>query len=156
MKKRLDSEQDYGLYVLLLRTARVFGKVRARELSEHGLSSAQVGVLVIAYTTGGNATPAEIMRQMHREPHTISALLRRMEEKGLVRRVKDLSRKNQIRIELTQNGMEAYCQSTNREAIQKMFSALSEEERKSLKSALEKLKGSALKILGADRKLFYS
>jgi len=156
MGKFSSLEQDYLLYLLLRRTAHVMSKVRSRELIKHGLSTIQVGVLLIVYTMGDKTTPTEIARQMHREPHSISSLVRRMEKDGLVNRVRDLDRKNQIRVELTQEGLKAYYQSTNREAILSMFSSLSEEERKYLKSSLEKLRGKALKMLGANRKLFYS
>ena len=47
---------------------------------------------------GYRVTPAEISRRLLRESHSISQILNRMENKGLVRWVKDLERKNLVRL----------------------------------------------------------
>jgi len=67
-----------------------------------------------------------------------------MEKQGLVRRVRDLDRKNQVRIVITEKGQQAYNQSTRRKSIQRIMSALSDEERQQLKSFLQTLKDRAL------------
>jgi len=49
-------------------------------------------------------TPMKLARMMHKQPHTISALVHRMEAQGLVVTKKDLERKNWLRLSLTRKG----------------------------------------------------
>ena len=67
-----------------------------------------------------------------------------MEKQGLVKKVKDLDRKNLVRITLTEEGHQAYRESIKRESIHRIMSSLSEEERQQLKSSLLKLRDTAL------------
>ena len=102
-------------------------KARTRELFQYGITPAEAAVLVIVQAIGEKATPAEISRWLFREPHSISGLLARMEKQGLVRKVKDLDRKNLVRVVITEKGQQAYQQSTKRESIHRIMSSLSEE-----------------------------
>jgi DNA-binding MarR family transcriptional regulator len=71
-----------------------------------------------------------------------------MEEKGLVKKIKDMDRKNMIRIAMTEKGEQAYNQSTQRTTIHNIMSALSEAEHQQLMSLLQRLRDQALKELG--------
>jgi DNA-binding MarR family transcriptional regulator len=75
-----------------------------------------------------------------------------MKETGLVNKVKDLEKKNLIRIELTSKGRKAYKQALTRESIHKVMSCLSEEERRQLDMLLEKLCRKTVEELGLKRK----
>ena len=66
-----------------------------------------------------------------------------MEKQGLVRKVKDLDRKNLVRVVLTEKGREAYYHSTKRESIHQIMSFLSEEERQQLRHCLQTLRDKA-------------
>lgn len=94
-------DRDYKLWVLLRQAADAIYKARSKELSPLGLSPMASAILFIILAIGERATPAEISRWMFREAHSVSGLLDRMEEKGLVRRTKDLEKKNLVRISLT-------------------------------------------------------
>jgi len=67
-----------------------------------------------------------------------------------VTRTKDLDRKNQVRITITEKGNEAFYMATKREAIHHIFSILNLEEREQLISSLAKLSDRALEELGAN------
>jgi DNA-binding MarR family transcriptional regulator len=71
-----------------------------------------------------------------------------MEKKGLVKKVRDMDRKNMIRVAITEKGQQAYDQSTQRTTIHNIMSALSEAERQQLMSYLQRLGDRALKELG--------
>jgi DNA-binding MarR family transcriptional regulator len=145
MKSTLSGDQDYDLWVLLRRTTQVVLKARNRELAAYGISASKASVLFIVQAIGHEATPAEISRYLLREPHSISGLLSRMERQGLVTKVKDVDKKNLVRILLTEKGRRAYYQSTKRETIHNVMSVLSEEERQVLTSCLERIRDKALK-----------
>ena len=152
MKKISSVDQDYNLWVLLQQVGHAAFKVRQKELNQHGISNIQAMVLFVIQAIGNKATPAEISRWVFREPHSISELLNRMKKEGLVRKVKDLERKNLVRVVITEKGQQVYRQSTKIESIRRVISSLSEEERQQLRSCLETLRDRALKELGVDRK----
>lgn len=67
---------------------------------------------------------------------------------GFERKVKDLDRKNMVRIELTEKGLELYRKSSRRESIKSIVSILSSDEQTELRFLLSKLHDKALKHLG--------
>jgi len=75
-----------------------------------------------------------------------------MEREGLVRKVKDLDRKNLVRVAITEKGHQVYRQSTKIESIRKVLSSLSKEEQQQLMSYLETLRDKALEELGVKSK----
>jgi len=104
MESLLSKDQDYELWWLILHMRRAMHKARARELLQYGITPEESAVLLVIQAIGWRATPSEISRRLLREPHSISGLLRRMEGKGLVKRVKDLDRRNLIRVTITKKG----------------------------------------------------
>ena len=90
MNAPLSTDQDYNLWVLLHQAKDAVFKAREKELSQYGISAMEAAALFIIQAIGDKATPAEISRWIFREHHTVTALLSRMEKKGLITKVKDL------------------------------------------------------------------
>ncbi len=150
MKNRTE-DQDYELWVLLAQTREAMFKARQKELKRYNLSPRQSAVLFIIQEIGDRVIPAEISRWLSREAHSVAEIINRMEKGGLLRKVKNLDRKNLVGIELTEKGLKAYNQSMKRESIHKIVDALSDEERQQLRSMLKTLRNRALRA--ADKKL---
>ena len=129
METNVSTDRDCELWMLLQQACDSTRRARGNELREFGISMMQAAVLFIVKSIEGPATPAEISRWLFREPHTVSGLLERMEKQGLVRRVKDLERKNMIRVEITEKGEEAYQGSRELKVIRTILSSISPEER---------------------------
>jgi DNA-binding MarR family transcriptional regulator len=70
-----------------------------------------------------------------------------MEKHGLVKRTRDLARKNMVRITLTEKGEKAYKQQSEMRAVSKILSTLSPEECNKLGASLRKLRDEAVKEL---------
>ena len=140
-------DQDYDLWVLLNQAQNLMMNARDIELTEYGTTAMQAAVLFITNAVGEETIPAEISRWLLRKPATISGLLDRMEKSGLVERVKDLPKKNLVRIRITEKGKQAYKQSLKRESLHKIMSCLSDEERQNLASMLVKLRNRATEVL---------
>ena len=147
--------QYYELWVLLHQTRDAVYKAREKELRPYTVSPEQVAVLNTVQAIGNAATPAEISRWLFRESHSVSGILSRMQKQGLVRRVKDLDKKNLVRVEITERGQQILSQSTKREVINRIMSTLSPQECQQLRSCLDKLLGKALMELGMERKLVF-
>jgi DNA-binding MarR family transcriptional regulator len=78
-----------------------------------------------------------------------------MESGGLIRKVKDLNRKNLVRIEVTEKGHALYLKTRGQESIDSVMSLLSEGEKKQLWSLLVKLRERAISELGWKDLAFY-
>mgnify|MGYP003681958247 CR=1 FL=1 len=139
--------------MLLHQTADAIIRARENELRKIGISRMKAVVLFIVKAISGPATPAEIARWLFREPHTVSGILDRMERQGLIRKAKDLERKNMIRVVLTEKGEEAYHRSSEIKAIRNILSCLSQGEQDNLRAYLETLRKKALKELRVERSL---
>ena len=153
MKTAVDSHQDYELWVLLDQTCAAMIRARENELRPAGISGMQAAVLFIVKAVKGPATPAEISRWLFREPHSVSGLLNRMEKDGLVRKVKDLERKNLIRVAITEKGEEAYQQSRDMKVIPQILSCLTRKKKENLRAYLEALRNKAVAEIGVRRRL---
>jgi DNA-binding MarR family transcriptional regulator len=144
---------DYYLWILLSQTWESISKARQKELAPHNLSEIRAALLFIIQLIGRDATPTKISKWLFKEPHTISEIVDRMVKDGLVRKVKDLDRKNQVRIELTQKGMESYNTSMIPHSIPNIASVLSKEERKAFVSSLIKLRAEGIKYAGIQHEI---
>jgi len=156
MGESLTGDRDYNLWVLFRNTVDIVLRARYKELSELGVLGRQAALILVVQIIereGYKATPAEIARWLLRKPHTISNTLGRMEKDGLVQKVKDLDRKNLIRVVVTKKGKEYYEKSARRQSIHRVVSCLSERERQQLKRLLEKLREEGRKELGIEQKL---
>ena len=152
MKSSPVTDQDFRLSVLLRQTGNLIRRAREKEMNKYGIPARQSAILFTVQAIGGSPTPAEISRWQLVEPHSISDILSRMERDGLIRKDKDLERKNLVRVSLTEKGQQLYRQSLKRKSIHNIMSSLSEEEHQQLSLCLEKLRDNALKELGMKRK----
>lgn len=153
MKSVFFTDQGGDLWALLIQTRDAMFKARQKELDQYKISAAASIALSVIQSIGSRATPAEISRRLSREPHSTSGLLNRMEKKGLIKKVKDLDRKNMVRVVITDKGYEAYYQSMRQESIHMIISSLSEEECQQLRSLLRTVRNEALKVIGVEPKM---
>lgn len=153
MPNNSSEDRDYNLWVLLHQTRDATYNAREKELRQYGISPMEAAVLFIIQAIGDEATPAEISRWLFRKQHSVTALLVRMEKRGLVKKTRDLARKNMVRVTITEKGTQAYSNSANRDSIHKIMSTLSEEEHRQLSASLLKVRDVALKEIKIDYEL---
>jgi len=153
MKTDVTTDREYELWVLLHQACDAMSRARENEVRKFGISMMQAAVLFIVKAIDGPATPAEISRWLFRKPHAVSGLLDRMEKQGLVRKVKNLERKNMIRVVITEKGENAYQRSKNANATCSILSSLSAQERDTIRPYLETLRNKALEELGVNHQL---
>ncbi|MCX6001402.1 MAG: MarR family transcriptional regulator, partial [Chloroflexi bacterium] len=141
------ADKDYTLLTQLLQVADIFVKVRERELLPQNLSATSAAILFLVEAMGKDVTPAKISRMLLREPHSVSGILMRMEKQGLLKRTKNMERKNLIRITLTTKGESTLKQAMKKDGAKHVLSKLSEEQRRQLKQSLLALKEAGMKEL---------
>lgn len=148
---------DFGvrLWQMFSNTCYLANKVRQKELYQRGTSLRYSAIMHAILRLGTNATPVEIARQASRERHSISEQISRMEKEGLVKRIRDLKRKNLVRVELTEKGYELFQKTVNRDSIEYIMTELTWEEKQELWSLLVRLRRKTAKYLGIeDNNLF--
>lgn len=147
MAQQIKADKDYTLLTQLLQVADIFVKVRERELLPQNLSATSAAILFLVEAMGKDVTPAKISRMLLREPHSVSGILMRMEKQGLLKRTKNMERKNLIRITLTAKGENTLKQAMKKEGVKHVLSRLSEDQRRNLKQSLVALKEAGMKEL---------
>ena len=144
-------DEDQDLWLLLTHTRYAVFRAREKELQRYGISPEQVSLLFTVQALGNKATPAALSRHILRQPHTVSALVDRMARRGLVKKVKDLDRKNLVRVVLTEKGQKTYELSTKRGPIHRIMNELSAKEKNDFREYLVRLLAKARKEIGLDR-----
>ena len=155
MKTNVSTDRGCELWMLLQQACDSTRRARENELRGLGISMMQATILFAIKAIDGPATPAEISRWLFRKPHTVSGILERMEKRGLVRQVKDMERKNMIRVVITEKGEESYQRSRELKVIRTILSGLSPEQQDNLRPYLETLRNKALQELGVRHQLAF-
>jgi len=153
MKANALVEQDFKIWWLLAQVRHLMHQARENELSPYGITAIQAAILLIIDTIDSTVTTSEIARWFMRKPHTIGALLNRMEKQGLITKTKDTKKHNRFTISLTEKGRQCYSQSRKRESIRAIMSCLSKEELNQLESSLAKLRDVALAHINTPSRL---
>jgi DNA-binding MarR family transcriptional regulator len=147
-KDAVSIDRAHALFQLLRRTDRVIHKARQRELDRYDISAEVAAVLFTVLRLGRSATPANIARQLFLERHSVSEQLIRMEKDALIQRVKDLERKNYVRVVLTEKGYDQYRKSARRRSTRSIMAVLTPAEQEQLWLLLSRVREKALKHLG--------
>ncbi len=141
------SDNDFRLWGLLSHARDAIFKARGAELARYGVSSVETFALFVLNELGEMANAAEVSRMMYREHNTVSALLVRMEKKGLVERVRDPNRKNIWRVSLTERGAAACKGAMQMESLHVAFSDISDTDKQRLLVQLRSVRDKALSQL---------
>ena len=144
MRFREAMDKDYGLWVLLNQARDSIHRAREKELVKYGISSSQAAVLFISKVIDSEVTPSEISRWLLKEPHTVSAILSRMERQGLVKKARNTDKRRNINVAITKAGEQAFRNSEKIESIKDIMSCLNAEESKQLTVLLSKLRDVAV------------
>jgi len=152
VEKLITQEDEFqDLYFLFSRSRYALFRVREKELQRYDLSPEQVQVLFVAHALGNKCTPAEMARILVRRPHTVSALINRMESKGLIKKVKDMERKNWVRVLVTEKGEKAVAIARKRDPISRVLGELDKEERQLFHKYLERILTKSSDELGLNK-----
>lgn len=140
-------DEFFYLWVLSAQTSDALVRARERDYARFDITNERRAVLFIIENSGGRAAPVQIAREMFRELHSVTELLKRMEKAGLVMRHKGTGR-SKVEVTLTDKGREVLERSQDSETEKRVFSALTRRERERLSHFLLKLRTRALDDLG--------
>jgi DNA-binding MarR family transcriptional regulator len=140
-------DEHFMLWVLMAQTKDAIIRARERDYARYGISNERRAVLYMIENHGGRATPVEIARDLFRELHSVTELLKRMEKDDLLVRLKGSGR-SKVEVELTEKGLDIFNQSLHNDTDKRIFSALTAKEREQLASSLWKVRTKVLEDLG--------
>jgi DNA-binding MarR family transcriptional regulator len=141
-------KSDFELWVLLEQTRFAICRAKELELAKINLTISQASVLYTLRVNGGEATQKEIAEFTMRQHHSVSTLINRMIQRGLLKKVKYSGDKG-TRITMTEKGQELYNGITD-VAIAMVFSTLKKEDKTKLAENLSVLRSKARSMLGMD------
>jgi DNA-binding MarR family transcriptional regulator len=145
-----DEDRDYDLYLLFSKAQYLTWRAREKELQRYRITPEQAQLYFAIKAMNDEPTVADLSRVALRKPHSISALVTRMEKKGLIDKTKDPKKNNQVRVALTEKGEKAYEKTEKRGPIHRIMSSLDDAERESFMDCLEKILKKARTELGMD------
>ena len=142
-KKFFRDNPELETWRLLHNTVLEANKARQKELSQYNISTSQAAVLDCIKYHNNDATLTQVARWLLRESQSISTLVSRMENRGIIRKSIDPNRKNVIRISMTNKGEELYKQVVKRESVVNILSTLSQKELQQFTSYLKKIRAAS-------------
>jgi MarR family transcriptional regulator, organic hydroperoxide resistance regulator len=145
----LPDDKQHTLWLLLSQTRSAIFRARQERVG-HYLHPNQALALATIWGQNGQATPAIISRALFLERHTVSELISRMEEKGLVTKSRDPKRKNVVRVAITEKGREVGRQYIQRDFIAGIIGNLTNEQQEQMRQSLTILMDATQKILGTS------
>ena len=146
-EKHLSPDEYFILWVLIAQTRDAILKARERDYARYGISNERRAILYIIQNNGGRTTPVDIARSLFRELHSITEMLKRMENDGLIKRNRGSGR-SKVEVTLTKKGRDVFEQSFHNQTDERIFSVLPKEDRDRLASYLFTLRSKVLQDLG--------
>ena len=147
MGKSIELTENQKTWNRMVTIMLIWERARNLELAKIGINMVQAEVLHCVKTARDPLTPMKLSRMMQRQPHTISALVHRMEAQGLLTTKKDMKRKNLVRLSLTRKGEEALKRWSIATVVPDALSCLTKTEREALDAITEKLHKKGLDLL---------
>ena len=139
--------EDEKTWEKMFRTSGALYRLREMELDRVGLSLSQAAVLYFLSTSPEPLTPMKISRLTQRQPNMTTALLRRMESRGLVKTKKSLKPKNWTTVSLTKKGQTAFQHQLSERRAMNITACLSREEVAILNTVLTKIHNTAIEMI---------
>jgi DNA-binding MarR family transcriptional regulator len=130
-------DELHSLAELLSLTKDAFDKARQKEMDKIPVHERWGAILWAVYSLGNDATLVKIAHLTARRRHTISHMVSKLEQAGLIEKIRDLDRKNRVRAVLTEKGKALYKKQSNRPSIKRMISVLSPEQREQMIEYME-------------------
>jgi DNA-binding MarR family transcriptional regulator len=134
---------DFKLWMLLRQAYDAVHKVRDKELEQYNITTRQSSILHGIKVLDNKATIADLSKWVVREQHTVSNILKRMENEQLVIKSEPERHRQPAVYSLTKQGEDAFIQSIEFESIHEAMSTFNEEESRLLADYLRKLRDKA-------------
>jgi DNA-binding MarR family transcriptional regulator len=151
-KAQLEGGRGMAEWTTIYQAYNAIFKLTELALLPHGLSLPQLHLLCVLKKGGGLLTTGEIGRAMVKASQTITGLVDRLEEPGLVERVFDRRDRRKTWVRMTEKGERKLAEAfpVGNRLGEELSSVLTDQELKDLQAELEKLRSAAMdRLAGA-------
>ena len=146
------TDETYPMFEgrLIYTVSAIVRKASDRALAPLGLSVAQAPVLMILREAKRPIMITEVARRLLLETPSVTTMIDRLSERGLVERVKDPKDRRKTPVALTQKGKRLVdsIREPGEKLQEEMFGVLDDSERKSLRAILQKFRDANLHRVG--------
>ena len=149
-KAKLEGARGLAEWITIYKAYNAIYKLAELALLPHELSLPQLHLLAVLKNGDGPITTGEIGLAMVKASQTITGLVDRLEEPGMVERVFDRRDRRKTWVRLTEKGESKFAEAfpaANRLA-EELSAVLTDQELKDLRVTLEKLRSAAMDRLG--------
>jgi DNA-binding MarR family transcriptional regulator len=143
----MEGDQEYLFWVLFQQAYSAMSRVREKELGALGITAHQATLLAVILELGDRATPSRISKRMFRESHTVTELINRAVKMGLLSKENDSSRKNGVKVVLTDRGRQVCEQMKDMEILRRLISVLPPDQLEYSQSFFRLLRDNAMNEL---------
>ena len=147
MSESLELTKNQKAFLRMQTTAAILERARDLELAAIGVNMPQALVLYCLKVSKEPMTPMKLARMMHKQPHTVSALVKRMEKQGLLTTRRDMKRKNWVRVTMTKKGEKAVKGWVTATTVPDLMGSLSKKEADALYKATRRLHDGGMKLV---------
>ncbi|AHB14203.1 MULTISPECIES: MarR family winged helix-turn-helix transcriptional regulator [Dehalococcoides] len=139
---------EHLLWINIVQARHVMNRLWERKMKDTHLTTEKFAIIHELLCLGGESTPHNLAKRIVFEPHSISAMLSRMEKDGLITKTKDLKKKHMVRIKLTQKAIELFPEALNTslEIFTDLMKGVPREEKIRLTESLTHIRNKALTI----------
>ena len=147
MAESIKLTENQKSYMRMGTLMAVIERARNLELAKIGLNIPEAQLLYYLKVSKEPLTPMKLARMTYKQPHTVSALVHRMEKQGLLTTKRDMKRKNWVRVSLTKKGEAALRHWSTATVVPDALSCLSKKEMEALYTITQKLHSKGLELL---------
>jgi MarR family 2-MHQ and catechol resistance regulon transcriptional repressor len=150
-QSKLEGGRGLEEWTTLYQAYNAIFKLTELALLPHGLSLPQLHLLCVLKKGGGILTTGEIGRAMVKASQTITGLVDRLEEPGLVERVFDRRDRRKTWVRMTESGERKLAEAfpVGNQLAEELFAVLTDQELQDLRAKLEKLRNATMDKLEA-------
>ena len=139
MKSKVLSESNFALWLLIGRVNHEIMLARQKELRKYNIPIQQTLFLYTLQSLGSKATISEVAKAMERTVPVTAQHAAKMENYGLIKRIKNSPRSNLLRLELTDKGVEMVKLARKSHCVDSILSFLDKAERQQMESELTRI-----------------
>ena len=134
------------LWYLIAETRQQMSNSLKRDFARYNMSPRQSYILRIAQELGDDATLKNLSERTYREPNSVSVQVSALEKKGFIKKIRDKSGTNLIKLEVTPKGSDFIEYANKFTTMRRILSVQSEEEAQQLMPNLLKLEQQAKRV----------
>ena len=142
-------DEYHRLWVLLSQTRSALFKARHKRIKKYVHFNVAASLLQI-WRYDGQVTMADLARRLFLEPNSASEIVKRLENKGYVRKTKDSGKGNIVKLWITEKGREFCREAAQPDFVREVISSLSKDQQEQLWTLLNILYDKALQELGLE------